>query len=112
MIVLGHGVDGQVAADQVFFQGDFGACKEGETAVTTPALALGAGQGVFLAGLRVQKYRKVCAHWAIAQLKHLFGAGADDDPVDLADFTTQQAITYCAADFVNLHHGSSAKCGG
>jgi hypothetical protein len=49
LIVLGHGVDGQVATDQVFFEGDFGAGVKGEAAIAASAFAFGAGEGVFLA---------------------------------------------------------------
>jgi hypothetical protein len=51
LIVLGHGIDGQVATDQVFFEGDFGAGVKGEAAVAASAFAFGAGEGVFLAVL-------------------------------------------------------------
>ena len=53
--VLGHGVDGQVAARQVFFQGDVGRGVEGKAVVAPAALALGAGEGVLFVGLRVQE---------------------------------------------------------
>ncbi len=81
IVVHGHGVDGQVAALQVFFKGNVGCGVKGETAITLAALAFGAGQRIFLAGLRVQKYRKVLADRAKALLQQLLGCGADHYPV-------------------------------
>lgn len=66
LFVLGHGVDGQVTASQVFLQGHLGAGMEGEAAVAAPALPLGARQGVFLAALRMKEDREVGAHRAVA----------------------------------------------
>ncbi len=103
LIVLGHGVDGQVAADQVLFQGDVGAGMKGETAVAAPALAFGAGQGIFLPALRVEEYREVLADRPIAEREHLLGIGADHHPVDIGDRSPEQAVAHGAADFVDLH---------
>ena len=89
LLVFGHGVDGQVAADQVFFQGDVRAGVEGEAAVAAAALALGTRQGVFLAGFGVEKHRKIRAHRAKAQRQHLLGRGTDHDPVDLVDRSSE-----------------------
>ncbi len=49
IVVFGHGIDGQVAADQILFQGDVRCGVEGEATIAAPALAFGAGEGVFLA---------------------------------------------------------------
>ncbi len=79
-VVLGHGIDGQVASDQVFFQGHFGAGVEDEATVAAAAFALGAGQGIFLTGLRVEKYRKSAADRAKSLGQHVLGRGADHHP--------------------------------
>jgi len=59
LVIFGDGIDGEIAALQVFFEGDVGAGMEGKPAIATTAFALGARQGVFLAGLRVQENREV-----------------------------------------------------
>ncbi len=103
LFVLGHGVDGQVTASQVFLQGHVGAGMEGEAAVAAPALSLGARQGVFLAALRMKEDREVGAHRAVAAGEHLVAAGTDHHPVDIGDRTAEKAIAHGAADLVNLH---------
>ncbi|MNY18084.1 hypothetical protein D3C86_1514390 [compost metagenome] len=103
VFVFGHGVDGQVAADQVFFQGDIGAGMENESAVAAAAFALCASQCVLLPAFGMEKYRKVGPYRAITQSLHLFGSGADHHPIDISDWLAEQAIAYRAADFINLH---------
>ena len=103
LVVLGHGIDGQVAADQVFFQSDVRTGVKGEAAITLAGFALGAGEGVFLAAVGMQKDREVRAHRAKATGLHGFGAGADHHPVDIADGPAEQAVAHGAADFVDLH---------
>jgi hypothetical protein len=96
-------------ADQVLLQRDVGAGVEGEATIATAALALGAGQGVLLARLRVQEYREIGANRAVAEFQHLFCTGADHDPVHFTDWAAEQAIADCAADFVDLHVCSSTE---
>ena len=111
VVVFGHGVNGQVTADQILLQGDIGRGVKGETAIATPALAFGAGQGVFLAGLGMQKNREVGAHRAIALGSEGFGGGTHHDPVDLRYRATEQAIPYGTAHLVDLHR-KRPPCGG
>nr|VVN23364.1 hypothetical protein PS652_04447 [Pseudomonas fluorescens] len=103
LVIFGHGIDGQVAADEVFFKGNLGAGVEGEAAIAASALALGARQGVFLAAFGVQEYREIRPDRAITQGLHLFRRGTDHDPVDITDRPAEQAVAYGAADFVDLH---------
>ena len=102
-LVLGHCIDGQVTTDQVFFQGHIGAGVESEAAVAPPALALGARQGVFLAGFRVQEHREISANRSKALGVHFLDRGADHQPVDIADRAAEQAVAHGAADFVDVH---------
>ncbi|MNN34318.1 hypothetical protein D3C81_1481200 [compost metagenome] len=101
--VLGDGVDGQVAADQVFLEGDLGAGVEGEAAVAASAFALGAGEGVFLAALRVEEHREVGADRAKALGEQFLGVGADHHPVGFRDGAAEQTVAYGAAHLVDLH---------
>ncbi|MNC20051.1 hypothetical protein D3C75_679940 [compost metagenome] len=102
-LVLGHRIDGQVTADQVFFQGHIGAGVEGEAAVAAPALALGARQGIFLASFRVQEHREISADRTKALGVHFLDRGADHQPVDIADRAAEQAVAHGAANFVDVH---------
>ena len=104
--VFGHGVDGQIAANQVVFDADLRAGEEGEAAVALAGFALGAGEGVFLAGVRVEKHREVVTDRAKALGQHLCNRGANHQPVDVADRLAEQAVAHGAADFVNLHGNS------
>ncbi|MNZ75431.1 hypothetical protein D3C78_939080 [compost metagenome] len=103
VLVLGHGVDGQVAAHQVVFQADVRAGVEGEAAVALAALALGTRQGVLLAGLRVQEDREVRADRAETPGEHFIASGADHHPVDIGDRPAEQPVAHGAANFVDLH---------
>src|SRR5699024_12695374 len=52
IVGTGHGIDGEVAPEQVGFQGHVGTGVERETAIAVPRLAFGSRQGVFLVGDR------------------------------------------------------------
>lgn len=85
---------------------------EGETAITPPTLALGAGQGIFLAALGVQEHREVRAHGAKALGEHLLCAGTHYHPVDIGNRPAEQAVAHGAADFVNPHKKTSVSATG
>ncbi len=89
LVVLRHGVDGQVTPNQVFFQRNVGARMEYKAAVTPPILAFGASKGVFVTVLRVEKYREIGAHRFITLGEHLFGRRANDDAVYIGDLDAQ-----------------------
>src|SRR5690606_25754890 len=62
--VLGDGVDGEVAALEVLFEGDGRVGVDDETAVARRALAFGARERVFLAGLGMQEHGEIAADGA------------------------------------------------
>ena len=103
LVVFGDGVDGQVAADQVVFQAHVGAGMEGEPAIATAALAFGAGEGVFLAALRVQEHREIRPHGTKAFFQHLLGTGADHHPIDFRDGSAEQPVAHGSTHFIDLH---------
>ncbi|MNI31158.1 hypothetical protein D3C73_850330 [compost metagenome] len=103
LIIFGYGIDRQVAADQVFFEGHFRAGVEGEPAITASAFAFGSGEGVFLTGFWMKENREIRAYRAISLGEHLFGGGADHDTIDVGDRDAQQAITHRTANFINPH---------
>src|SRR5690606_4900364 len=70
-------------------------------------LAFGAGQGVFLARLRMEEDREVAAYRAKAQGLHGLGAGAHHHPVGVGDRAAEQAVAHGAANLVDLHVDSS-----
>ncbi|MPN54599.1 hypothetical protein SDC9_202270 [bioreactor metagenome] len=55
----GNGVDGEVPSQQILFQRDLRRGVAGEAGVAVSGLALGAGEGIFLTGLRVQEDREI-----------------------------------------------------
>ena len=65
-----HGVDGEVAAQQVFLEADVRVGTGLETGVTVTGLALGARQCVFLFRPGVQEYREILADGLVAQRQH------------------------------------------
>ncbi len=103
VLVAGDGIDGEVAALQVLFQRHRRIGVDDEAAVAAPALALGARQRVFLAGMRVQEHREVAADGLEATCLHLLLGGADHHPVAVARIQPQQPVADRAADQVGLH---------
>ena len=101
----GHGVHREVAPGQVFFECDVGRGLHRKTFVALRRLALSAGQGVFLAGLRVQKDREVLAHRHVALRAHGFGRAAHHYPVAVVHVFTHQGIAHRTADDKNTHGG-------
>ncbi|MNN43202.1 hypothetical protein D3C81_1574270 [compost metagenome] len=99
---LGDGVDGQVAAAQVFFQRHVGAGIEGKALVAPAGLAFGARQRVFLFGARVQEHGKIAANGNEPTADHVFRRGAHHDPVVVAGPQAQQRVTHRAAHDIHL----------
>src|SRR6185436_17269539 len=82
-----------------------------EATITGTGLALGAGERVFLAGLRMQEHRKILADRLEAACQQIFGARADDHPVPLPRGQTEQLIAHSAADEIDLHdHVTVSNC--
>ena len=79
--VHGHGIDGQIPPQQVLLQRYIRSAVDSEAVIATTLLALGAGQGVFLTGIRVQENRKVGTYLAESPVQHLLGGGTDHYPV-------------------------------
>jgi hypothetical protein len=102
-LVPGDGVDGEVAAPQVVLQRDVGRGVDGEALIAAAALALGAGERVFLVRLGMQEHREVLADRLEALLDHLLRGGADHHPVAILDLQAEQLVADGAADDVLLH---------
>ena len=100
---LCHGVDGEVAAFEVFFEGNVRRAVHGKTVVAAALFALSAGQGIFLAGFRVQEHREVGTHLLEAPRLHLLRCGANHHPVPVFDLQAQQLVTNGAAYQIGLH---------
>lgn len=98
----GHGIHGQVAAPQVFFKRDFGCAEYLEALVAARRFALGPGEGILLAGRRVQKYRKVLAHRLIAELDHELRRGSHYDMIAVAHRQAEQFVAQRTADYIGL----------
>ena len=95
---LRHRIDGQVATNQVVFQGHVRAGVESKATVAFSALALSPGKGVLLAGLRLDKYREVLSDRLITLREHGFGCAADHHPVTVGNRAVQELIANGAAD--------------
>jgi hypothetical protein len=91
---------------QVLLERDFGRELGSEAAVAGRGLAFESRQRVFLMRLRMQEYRKLAAHRAIAELFHLLRGGAHDHPVALANLQPEQLVPDRAANQIDLHGGA------
>ena len=98
-----HGVDGEVASGQVFFEGDARVGLHSKTFVAPGRFALGAGQGVFLACVGMQEHRKVLAHGQVARLDQILRRGAHHHPVAVLHGPAQEGIAHRTADFIHPH---------
>ena len=100
--ILGHGVDGQVAALEILFQSDVRVGVKAEAVITRCGLAFGAGEGVLLFGLRMEKDREILAHRLVTEIEHLLRCGTDHHPVAIPWLQSQQFVTDGAADEIDL----------
>ncbi len=101
---LGHGVDGQIATQQIILDGDIGTSVKHKTLMTPTLFAFGACQRIFGLAFRMQEYRKVLAHRLITQRLHLFRRGAGDDIIAITAGDAKHAVTDRAADQIGLHY--------
>ena len=116
VVADGHRVDGEVAPRQVLLERDVGRRVRLEPLVARPRLALGARERVFLLRLGMEEHREVLADGPEAEVDHLLGRGADDDPVAVGlqrrvglPHLAEQRIAYAAADAEDLHQSSSVS---
>ena len=107
----GDGVDGQVAARQVFFQGHAGIGMDGKALVAARGFAFGARQCVFLVRVRVQEHRKILAHRHKAVRHHQLRRGPDDNPVVVLHRQAEQGIAHGTTHHVDAGTGQAGKGG-
>ncbi len=98
---LRHRVDGQVAPNQVVLQGHIRAGVESKATVAFSTLALSPGKGIFLACLRLDKYREVLPDGLVTLCEHGFGGAADHHPVTVGNRAVQELIADGAADQID-----------
>ena len=98
-----HGIQGQVAPRQVFFQRHIGRGLNGKAFVTPCRFSLGARQCEFFTRLRVQKNRKVFAHRHIALRCHGFRGAAHHHPIAVVDGQSHEGIPHRATHHINTH---------
>ena len=96
-------VDGQVASLQVLLQRDVRREFGDEATVPRPRLALATGERVLGLRLRMQEYRKITAHGAIAVRQKLLGASRPPPRSPFLHLATQQRIADRAAHQIDLH---------
>ena len=100
---LRHGIYGQVAAFQVFFQGYVGCAIHLEPVIAMALLSLSAGQRILFMGLGVQEHGKISAHLAKTLCQHGFRGGAHHHPVAVFNWQAEQLIAHGAANQVDVH---------
>ena len=76
---------------------------EHKAAVTVAAFALGAREGVLLAGVRMQKHGEIVAHRFETLVHQLLRRGADHYPVSFLDRQPEQLIAHGTAYQINVH---------
>jgi predicted aminopeptidase len=101
--VFGDGVDGEIAALQILLEGDAGIGVHLKAVIARAGLPLGARQGIFFAGLRVQEHGKVPPHPAIAKRFHCGGRRTYHHPVTLYHGPPQKAIADGSTHQIDLH---------
>ena len=107
--VLGDGVDGQVAACEVFFQRHIRGCMHRKAVIPACGFAFGAGQCIFLARVRVQEHREVAAHGLVALRHQRFRRAAHHHPVAVRSCVAHEGITHGTANEVDFHHHATNK---
>ena len=104
-----HGIDRQVATAEIVFDRHLFGRVERKAVVTGGSFALGAGERVFLAGVRVQEYREIAADAFVSLGFERAGRCADHTPVPFRHGQAQQFIANRATDEVNLHPAILAR---
>ena len=105
---FGHGIDGQVATNEVLFQRHIGAGMHAEADIPVAGLALGTRQRVLLLGLRMQEDREVPPDRPEATRLHVFHRRAHHHEVTLVPRPTQARITHRAAHAIDLKPAQQA----
>lgn len=100
---LGHGIDGQIAPGEVFFQRHIRRRVYRESAIAGPYLTLGPRQGDLLMGLGVEEHGKILADRQVTRIQQGLRVRADGDPIPVLHRQTQQGVADGAADQIHLH---------
>lgn len=106
LLIACNGIDGEVAALQILFEGHIRREAGFETVVARAGLTLGARERVLFLALRMQEYGEILAHWTKALIEQLLRRAAHDHPVAFHDRNSQQFIADSAADEIGLHRKS------
>ena len=99
----GHGIDGEIAPCQVFFQTHIRRRMDGKTVVARRSFSFSAGQCVFIVGLRMQEHRKVFAHRHKTLIQHVLRRAPHHHPVAILYRQPHQCITHRTANHIELH---------
>ena len=108
---FGHGINGQVTAQQVLFQRNAGAGIGLKAGVARAGFTLGTCECVFFLCLRMQEHREILAHRLIAECQHGLCRAADHHPVTFPDGESQQLVTHRTTDQVGFHCGCRCLSG-
>ena len=91
--IFSHGIDGEIATRQIFFQRDIGCRMAAETMIAMTGFTFRTRQCIFFMRLRMQKHRKVFADRLIPCCNHLLWGPADDNVVSVTGYQAQQTVT-------------------
>jgi hypothetical protein len=101
--VPSYGIDGEVPADEIFFQCHLTTGMDHEASVTRSALALGPCQGIFVFRLRMQENGEIPTDLLVAQREHFFRRAADNDPIPFSDGEAEQFVSHGPTDQIDFH---------
>ena len=99
---LRHRVDREVTPREVFLERHVGGEARGKTVIASTGLALGPGERVLVAALRMQEDGKVLADRAVAERKQVVGPG-DDHVVAFGEGPSEQRVAHRSAHQVSFH---------
>ena len=98
-----HRIDREVPSLEVLLERHLRRGEKLEAAIAMPVLALGAGQRVLLARLRVEKHGKIAADRTITRCDQHLGRRADHHPVTVTRGPPEELVADRAADTIDFH---------
>jgi hypothetical protein len=101
-----HGIDGEVASQEVIFQPNLGSGEEDEAFVALAGLSLGSCERVFRMGRGMQEDGKVPSNWPKASSRHFLRGGPGDKVVTVVSGLAEQDIADGPSHTVNACAGA------
>ena len=80
LFILREGVNGQIAALQIVFEGNVRIGMADKTGIADAGFAFGTRQSILLAALRMQEHRKIAAYLLVTRVEHCLGGWRPPPP--------------------------------